>query len=201
MHTVERSIMNYYNEIKEKLLESEIYDRVKDYAKDKNKVSVYFEIGRLLNEAGKEYGKNIIKQYSKKLMIEVGKNYNERTLYSMRKFYEVFSDEKLKPLVSKLNWTHYIQLLPIKNVDAIKYYIGVCHKNNLSKRTLKEKIQNHEYDRLSDETKNKLIKLEELKVHDLIPNPLIIKRNSLNEKLTEYVLKEMILNNLDEFLL
>lgn len=193
--------MNYYNEIKEKLLESEIYDRAKDYAKDKNKVSVYFEIGRLLNEAGKEYGKNIIKQYSKKLMIEVGKSYNERTLYSMRKFYEVFSDEKLKPLVSKLNWTHYIQLLPIKNVDAIKYYIGVCHKNNLSKRTLKEKIQNHEYDRLSDETKNKLIKLEELKVHDLIPNPLIIKRNSLNEKLTEYVLKEMILNNLDEFLL
>ena len=72
--------MNYYDEIKEKLLKSEIYDRAKDYSKDRNKVMVYFEIGKLLSEAGKEYGKNIIKQYSEKLMIEVGKKYNERTL-------------------------------------------------------------------------------------------------------------------------
>lgn len=56
--------MNYYNEIKEKLLKSEIYDRVKDYSKDRNKINVYFEIGKLLSEAGKEYGKNIIKYCS-----------------------------------------------------------------------------------------------------------------------------------------
>lgn len=61
--------MNYYNEIKEILLKSEIYDRVRDYSKDRNKVKVYFEIGKLLSEAGKEYGKNIIKKYSEKLVI------------------------------------------------------------------------------------------------------------------------------------
>ena len=77
--------MNYYNEIKEQ------YDRVKDYSKDRHKVRVYYEIGRLLNEAGKEYGKNIIKQYAEKLIIEVGKKYNERTLYGMK------------------NWTHWVQ--------------------------------------------------------------------------------------------
>ena len=65
--------MNYYNEIKDKLIKSEIYDRAKDYSKDRHKVSVYFEIGKLLSEAGKEYGKNIIKRYSENLMIEVGK--------------------------------------------------------------------------------------------------------------------------------
>ena len=65
--------MNYYIEIKEKLIKSEIYDRVKDYSKDRNKVTVYYEIGKLLSEAGKEYGKNIIKQYSEKLMVDVGK--------------------------------------------------------------------------------------------------------------------------------
>ena len=53
--------MNYYEEIKEKLLKSEIYDRAKDYSKDRNKVIVYYDIGKLLSEAGKEYGKNIIK--------------------------------------------------------------------------------------------------------------------------------------------
>ena len=68
--------MNYYNEIKEKLIKSEIYDRVKDYSKDRNKVKVYYEIGKLLSEAGKQYGKNIIKQYSERLILEVGKKYN-----------------------------------------------------------------------------------------------------------------------------
>ena len=192
--------MNYYNEIKEKLIKSEIYDRTKDYSKDRNKVNVYFEIGKLLSEAGKEYGKNIIKQYSEKLVIEVGKKYTERTLYGMRKFYEIFSNKKLNPLGSKLNWSHYRELLVVKNVDAIIYYINVCEKNNLSKRELQEKIKNKEYDRLSNETKNKLIKSEELKVDDLIPNPIIIKTKELNERLSEYALKQMIINNLDDFL-
>ena len=87
--------MNYYNVIKEKLIKSEIYDKAKDHSKERNKVNVYYEIGKLLNQAGKEYGRNIIKQYSEKLIIEVGKKYNERTLYRMRKSYEIFSDEKL----------------------------------------------------------------------------------------------------------
>ena len=56
--------MNYYKEIKERLIKGEIYDRVKDYSKDRHKVCVYFETGKLLSAAGKKYGKNIIKQYS-----------------------------------------------------------------------------------------------------------------------------------------
>ena len=192
--------MNYYNEIKEQLIKSEIYDRAKDYSKDRHKVKVYFEIGRLLNEAGKEYGKNVIKQYAEKLIIEVGKKYNERTLYGMRKFFEVFSNEKLNPLGSKLSWSHYRELLTIKNIDAIKYYIGICEKNSLSKRQLQERIKNHEYDRLSNETKTKLIESKELKVDDLIPNPIVIKSNILKEELSEYALKQAILNNIDDFL-
>lgn len=44
-------------------------------------------------------------------MLDVGKKYNEITLYAMRKFYEVFSNEKLNPLGSKLSWSHYSELL------------------------------------------------------------------------------------------
>ena len=95
----------YYISIKEKLLKSEIYDKARNYAKDRNKVKVYFETGELLSKAWKDYGKNIIKQYSEKLMIEVGKKYNYRTLYRMRKFYELFSDEKLTTLWSNLSWS------------------------------------------------------------------------------------------------
>ena len=139
--------ISYYDEIKKNLIKCEIYDKTKDFSKNRNRVIMYFENGKLLNEAGKEYGKNIIKQYSDKLMIEVGKKYNERTLYRMRKFYEVFKNEKLTPLVSKLSWSHYIQLLSLKNEDEIMYYIGICEKNNLTRRQLQERIKSKEYEK------------------------------------------------------
>lgn len=76
--------MNYYDEIKNILLDDEVYGRVKDYSKEKHRVIAYFEIGKLLNEAGKHYGENIIEKYSNRLVAEVGKKYNSRTLRSMR---------------------------------------------------------------------------------------------------------------------
>ena len=117
----------YYISIKEKLLKSEIYDKARDYAKDRNKVKVYYETGELLSKAGKNYGKNIIKQYSEKLMIEVGKKYNERNLRYMRQFYELFNSIKWNPMGSKLNWSHYRELITLKNVDEINYYIKILH--------------------------------------------------------------------------
>ena len=192
--------MNYYDEIKEQLIKGEIYDKAKDYSKDRHKVKVYFETGKLLSEAGKEYGKNIIKQYSEKLMVEVGKKYKVSNLYKMRKFYEIFSDEKLYPLGTKLSWSHYRELLTIKNIDEIIYYIHICEEGNLSRRQLQEKIKNHEYNRLSSETKIKLIESKDLNVNDLIPNPIIIKSDSLKDEISEYALKQVLLNNIDDFL-
>ena len=192
--------MNYYNEIKEKLIKSEIYDRAKDYSKDRHKVSVYFETGKLLSEAGKEYGKNVIKQYSENLMTEVGKKYNERTLRRIRQFYEVFNKEKWSTSWTKLTWSHYREVLSLKDINEIKYYLNECENKNLTQRQLHELIKQKAYSRLSSETKNKLITKEQFKVNDLIPNPIIIKTNSLKESLTEYSLKQLILNNLDDFL-
>ena len=77
--------------------------------------------------------------------------------------------------------------LCIKNIDAIIYYIGICEKNSLSKRQLQERIRNHEYDRLSDKTKNKLITKEQLYVNDLVPNPIIIKIVPIIKKLEEFI--------------
>ena len=93
-----------------------------------------------------------------------------------------------------------IILLIIKNIDAIMYYIDVCERNNLSRRQLQKRIRSKEYERLSSETKNKIKSKEQLKVNDLVPNPIIIKTNSLKKELSEYALKELLLNNLDEFL-
>ena len=190
----------YYIELKEKALRVEIYDRARDYAKDKNKVSAYFEMGELLSKAGKEYGKNIINNYSEKLMVEVGRKYNYRTLYRMRKFYEIFSDAKLTTMWSKLSWSHYREVLSLKNINEIIYYLNECEDKNLTQRQLHELIKHGTYNRLSNKTKFKLLESKALKVDDLIPNPIIIKTNSLKEELTEYALKQAILNNIDYFL-
>ena len=193
--------MNYYEEIKEEIIKSEIYDKTKDYLKDKNKVNTYFKIGKLLSEAGKEYGKNIIKQYSEKLTSEVGKKYNERTLRRIRQFYDIFRDEKWSTMWTKLCWSHYREVLSIKDIDEIKYYLNECENKNLSQRQLHKLIKQNTYNRLKPETKEKLISNKKLQVNDLIPNPIIIRSNNLNENISEYALKQLILNNLDNFLL
>ena len=95
--------MNYYNEIKNKIIDNEVYGKVKDYSKERHTVITYFEIGKLLNEAGGKYGDNIIDEYSKKLMLEVGKKYNRSTLFRMKQLYTIFSNEKVAPLVQQLS--------------------------------------------------------------------------------------------------
>ncbi len=73
-------MINYYDKIKETLLKNEVYESVKDYSKERNKVLTYFEVGKLLSEVGKKYGNDIIGKYAEKLVNEVGKKYNVRTL-------------------------------------------------------------------------------------------------------------------------
>ena len=133
--------MNYYNEIKNKIIDNEVYQQVKDYSKERHKVITYFEIGRLINEAGGKYGDKIIDEYSKKIVKEVGKKYNRRTLYRMKKFYNVFSNKKVSTMLTQLTWSHYLLLLSLSSYDEIIYYINILKNNNLTQRQLKKMIQ------------------------------------------------------------
>ena len=133
--------MNYYNEIKNKIIDNEIYSKIKDYSKERNTVITYYEIGRLLNEAGGKYGDNIINEYSKKLVIDVGKKYNRRTLFRMRQFYNVFSNEKVSTMSTQLTWSHYTELLPIKDINKLFYYLNISIKQNIDVRGLRNKIK------------------------------------------------------------
>ena len=76
--------MNYYKEIKQKLINNEITKIVKDYSKNRSVLNTYYNVGKLLSEAGKHYGEGIIKEYSKRLTSELGKVYNFSSLKRMR---------------------------------------------------------------------------------------------------------------------
>ncbi len=195
--------MNFYNEIKQKLIDNEIYEKVKDYSKERNRVITYYEVGKLLVEAqgGEErakYGDNLIKEYSDKLVEEVNKKYDITTLKRMRKFY--FLIQKGAPLAHQLSWSNYVEILPINDVNASKYYIDICVNQNLTKRQLREKIKNNEYERLPEETKIKLVNKDESNVRDFIKNPIVIHNPNNINVVKEKVLQKLILEDIPTFL-
>ena len=192
--------INYYDEIKNKLIDNEVYERVKDYSKERHRVITYYEVGKILNEAGSRYGNNIIGEYSKKLMVEIGKKYDSRTLRRMRQLYLFMIEQKWSPLATKITWSHYTELLPLKDNNKIEYYITQISERNLSKRKLREIIKNKEYERLPIETKNKIInKREEYTVIDYVKDPIIIKNNNY-DLVTEKVLQRLIMEDIPSFL-
>ena len=197
--------MNYYKAIKKELLDNELYKKIKDYSKNKYELEKYYNVGKLLIEAqgGEErakYGDGLIKEYSRCLISDVNKKYNERTLRRMRQFYLVFKNDIWSPMATKLSWSHYCELLAIKEKDKIYYYINITIMYNLSKRELREKIKNKEYERLDESTKEKLIKEEENTISDFIKHPIIIKNKYHTIDISEEMLKKMILENIEDFL-
>ena len=184
--------MNYYNQIKEELINNEIYKKVKDYSKNRCDLSTYYNVGKLLIEAqgGEErakYGDNLIKEYSIRLTKEVGKGYTITNLKYMHQFY-LFC-QKSHAVRDQLSWTHYRELIFIDDINKIQYYIKISIEQNLSYRQLHEKIKNKEYERLDSKTKEKLITKEESKVDDFIKNPILIKNSYNYTKISEKILK------------
>ena len=190
--------MNYYNEIRNELINNEITKKVKDYSKNKSDLTTYYNVGKLLSEAGKHYGEGIIKDYSNKLTKDLGKGYTTSGLKRMRQFYWLI--EKGAPLAHQLTWSHYSELLPLKDINEVLYYMQICITHNLSKRELRERIKNKEYERLDDKTKEKLINNATPVVTDFIKNPIVIKNTTNKEIISEKVLQKVILENLDDFL-
>ena len=72
----------------------------------------------------------------------------------------------------------------------------------MSKRQLRERIRNKEYQRLDDNTKLKLINKEETKINDFVKNPIVIhnKYNLDKERISEKVLQNLILEDIPSFL-
>ena len=176
----ERDKMNYYNEIKQELTNNEITKRVKDYSKNTSDLNTYYKVGKLLSEAGKCYGEGIIKDYSERLSTDLNKKFSVRSLYNMRLYYERFCcNEKLQPVAAILFWSHYCELLRIKDDNEIIYYVNICKRQNLSKRELINKIKYKEYKRLDEDERLRLINKEHNNIEDLVKNPILIK-NSYN---------------------
>ena len=193
---------DYYSSIKELLINNELTKKAKDYSKNRSDLTTYYEVGKLLDEAqgGEQkakYGNKLIKNYSIKLTEELGKGYSERSLNYMRKFYIW---QKRQPIAAQLSWSHYIELLSIKDDSKIKYYIDVCKKNNLSRNELRNRIKSEEYERLDAKIRNKIINKESVELIDTVKNPILIRNTTGIADISEKMLQKLILEDIPSFL-
>ena len=189
--------MNYYNEIKNNLINNEITKKVKDYSKNKSDLDTYYKVGKLLHDAGKHYGEGIIKEYSKKLTLEFGKGYTPTRLKYYRRFYIVFS--KSPTLSDELTYSHYCEIIWFDELK-MNYYIKVSIQQKLSVRQLRERIKSNEYERLPIDTKKKLINKKELKIVDIVKNPILINNPNNIEVIKEKTLQKLILEDIENFM-
>ena len=192
--------MNYYDETKTELVNNEITKKVKDYSKNKSDLTTYYNVGKLLAEAGKHYGEGIIKEYSDRLSSELNIKYSVRTLYKIIKYFNYMNKQKVPTVSAKLSWSHYDELLKLTDENIINYYIKISEEQNLSVRELRKRIKNNEYERLDEETKKKLKNKEDLKVPDLVKNPIQIRNTNDYNEISEKVLKKLILENIESFM-
>ena len=189
--------MNYYNAIKNELINNEINRKVKNYSINKSDLNAYYNVGKLLLDAVNQYGESIIKEYSLRLTEEFGSGYSQRNLRNMRQFYKV--SQKWQTVSAKLSWSHYCEIIWFDD-NKFQYYVKTIELNNLSIRQLRERIKSNEYERLPESTKNKLINQDETNVVDYVKNPIMIKNNNNYEMFSERVLQKIILEDIENFL-
>ena len=177
---------------------------------------LYWKIGKnikenILKNQRAEYGKSVVKELSRKLVLKYGRGYSVRNIFKMIKFYEYFSDfEKVLTLSAKLSWSHFIELLQIQNDLKRKFYITMCINENWSVRTLRERIDSALFERTAISKKPEQTIINELQLlneeHKMsidlfFRDPYILDFLNLKDTYSEKDLESAIIAELEKFIL
>ncbi|PKP20093.1 MAG: hypothetical protein CVU04_04620 [Bacteroidetes bacterium HGW-Bacteroidetes-20] len=182
---------------------------------NKTMVYTYFEIGRMIVEEEQngneraEYGKQIMKELSKRLNTEFEKGFSQRNLEQMRQFYLTYSKTQTPSAEFNLSWSHYLKLMRIDNEDERRYYQIEASENNWSLRELQRQFDSALYERLVLSRDKKGVKelSEKGQVienpNDTIKDPYVLEFIGLpeNSKYSETELEQKIIDKLEHFLL
>ena len=175
-------------------------------------VMAYWNIGKVivedkLHRERAEYGKNILKNISKRLTKEFGKGFDERELRKMCQFYKCFEiRDSLRP---ELSWTHYRRLISVENQEARIWYMNEAANSVWSTRQLDRQISTLYYDRLLGSHDKKIVtdeaeeKLQKIIPEDIIKDPYILEFLNLKDypALRESDIEKSLINNLQDFLM
>ena len=201
--------LEFYSNIKE-ILETA---RKKAYAAiNFAMVEAYWEIGKRIVEMQDgnktaEYGKQLIKELSRKLTFDYEKGFDETNLRKMRQFYLCF--QKRDALRLELSWTHYRLIMKVENEKARLFYVEEAIKSNWSTRQLSRQINTFSYERLLaskgnyDVVEDTTKKETPMKPKDVIKDPYVLEFLGIDgsSNLYESDLEQGLINRLQKFLL
>jgi len=166
----------------------------------------YWQVGKrineeILNSKRAEYGMKVVASIADQLVMLYGKSFEVRNLRRMMQFSEQFSEfEIVSPLVSQLSWTHFIVLLPLKNIEARKFYIKKTIENRWSKRELQKQIERKAFERgaIAD---NKLELSDQPKLMGSFKDPYFLDFLGLDDNYLENELEKALIKELEQFIL
>lgn len=176
---------------------------------------MYWHIGDRINREvlGGEraaYGKQIVENLALKLTEEFGKGFDSKSLRKMMQFASVFPDIQIvAPLVGKLSWSHFLQVIPIDDDLARNFYLTMAADQRWSKRTLKAKIDGMLYERTAIAKQPECVilnDLEELRNErkmsaDLVfQDPYVLDFLGLHDNYSEKDLESAIVAELQRFI-
>ena len=116
-------------------------------------VLLYWKVGRrirtdILKSKRAEYGEEILPTVSAKLAADYGEGFSKRNLARMISFAEAFPDDKILPTLSaKLGWSHFVEILPLRDDLQRDFYTEMCRLEGWSVRTLRHKIDGMLFER------------------------------------------------------
>ena len=196
-----------------------LVNEVKDnLAREINKsiTYVYWNIGKIIvsneNEYNNrlEYGKEVLKGLSDELTKYLGKGYSVSNLKYMRVFYKAYPN--FDEINEKLSWSHYIELMIIKDKDKRNFYEKECINSNWSVRELQRQLETSLFERLllSDgkANKEKVLELSKKgqvlnKPSDIVKQPYVFEFLGVKEPkpLLEKDLEYKLIRHIEDFLL
>ncbi len=179
-------------------------------------VMLYWNIGRriqrdILKEKRAEYGQEIVATVSAKLIPEFGNGFSRPNLFRMVRFAEVFPDVEIVSTLSRqLGWSHFVEIIPLKDQLQRDFYAEMCRIERWSVRQLRKKISSALYERTALSRKpEKLIERELQQLREegqLTPDmvfrdPYFLDFLGLKDEYSEKDLEAAILRELEKFLL
>lgn len=166
---------------------------------------LFWQIGFRINETilqnkRAEYGKQIVPTLSAQLETKYGRSFTEKNVRRMLRFAEQFSDKQMVITLSqKLSWSHFIELLPIKNYDAMLFYANQVSNQLMSVRELRKQIEKKTFERTT--IANVQIPASDYNLQYNFKDPYLLDFLNLGNAYLEKDLEQAILYELEKFIL
>jgi predicted nuclease of restriction endonuclease-like (RecB) superfamily len=168
-------------------------------------ILMFWEIGTYINSVilgmeRAEYGKKILSTVSTKLVVNYGNPFTESNLYRMKRFATVFSDINIiAHLVPFLSWSHFCEIMRIKDEQARLYYAKDAAERQLGIRELRQQIARKPFERR--EIANMQLTEKSKVPFNVFKDPYLLDTLELKDNFLEADLENAILLELEKFIL